>query len=87
MLLSHLKEWTAAEIDLLFEVKPQEGRSIDYKERMPKNLDDILPDISAFANTHGGTIIFGISEEEGLPVNCVGLAIDDTDKEKLNFRA
>lgn len=85
MLLSHLKEWTAAEIDLLFEVKPREGRSIDYKERIPKNLDDILPDVSAFANTHGGTIIFGIFEEAGIPVECIGLDVQDPDKETLRL--
>jgi hypothetical protein len=62
-----------------------EGRSVDYKRELPKGNDEgkkeFLADVSSFANTAGGDLIFGIEEEKGLPTNIVGVETADMDLE------
>src|SRR5271167_4288535 len=62
-----------------------EGRNIDYKRELPKGNDEdkkeFLADVSSFANTAGGDLIFGIEEEKGLPTNIVGVQTADIDLE------
>ncbi len=62
-----------------------EGRNIDYKRELPKGKDEdkkeFLADVSSFANTAGGDLIFGIEEEKGLPTNIVGVQVADIDLE------
>jgi Putative DNA-binding domain len=62
-----------------------EGRSVDYKRDLPKGNDEakkeFLADVSSFANTAGGDLIFGIEEEKGVPTNIVGVATADMDAE------
>jgi predicted HTH transcriptional regulator len=44
-----------------------EGRSLEYKEELPGGSSgdrkEFLADVSAFANTSGGWLLYGISEE------------------------
>ncbi len=42
--------------------------TLEYKRELDKNNKDIAKDISAFANTKGGTIIYGLEESDGVPV-------------------
>jgi predicted HTH transcriptional regulator len=62
-----------------------EGRNIDYKRDLPKGNDEgkkeFLADVSSFANTAGGDLIFGIEEEQGLPTNVIGIHVVDMDLE------
>jgi hypothetical protein len=62
-----------------------EGRNLDYKRDLPKSNDEgkkeFLADVSSFANTSGGDLIFGIEEEHGLPTNIIGLQTVDMDFE------
>jgi hypothetical protein len=62
-----------------------EGRDIDYKRELPKGNDEgkkeFLADVSSFANTAGGDLIFGIDEDKGLPTNIVGIQTGDIDLE------
>jgi predicted HTH transcriptional regulator len=61
-----------------------EGRSLDYKEQPPGRTDeahrDFLADVASFANTLGGHMLFGISEQRangqatGIPAALVGLS-------------
>ncbi|MHB1345440.1 MAG: AlbA family DNA-binding domain-containing protein [Thermoleophilia bacterium] len=60
-----------------------EGRAIEYKQSLPSNTDgdkkEFLADVSSFANTRGGVLLYGISAERdqegkatGLPEEAVG---------------
>lgn len=66
-----------------------ESRILDYKLELHGNGDsgkkELLKDLSAFANTVGGCLIYGVEEESGLPTQIVGVKIDDFDKFKLHY--
>ena len=59
----------------------RESRTIDFKrdlpEQAPSDRKEFLADVSSFANSAGGHIIFGIREENGVPTELSGLAVDD----------
>lgn len=78
------------DIDLLFESKVPEGVTIDYKQKLPDLKDnklkrEFLKDISAFSNTQGGQIIFGIEEDQAIPKSVCGVAITNPDDLKLQL--
>jgi len=62
-----------------------EGKTIEYKQKLPGNSDgdrkEFLADISSFANTSGGDLIFGIAEENGSPKSIDGFAVENIDEE------
>lgn len=62
-----------------------EGRYIEYKRELPKGNDEdkkeFLADVSSFANTAGGDLIFGMEAVKGLPTNLVGVQTADIDLE------
>jgi predicted HTH transcriptional regulator len=67
-----------AEDDLLALITDavSEDRTIDYKGELPGYSDgdkkEVLADVSSFANTSGGDLVFGIDEAEGLPTQLDG---------------
>lgn len=62
-----------------------EGRQIEYKRELPGNTDadkkEFLADVSSFANTNGGDILFGLEENQGLPTAIIPLQLADLDLE------
>lgn len=54
-------------IQNLIDSKIEESITLDYKRELTKNNKEIAKDISAFANTSGGRIIYGIVEIDSLP--------------------
>jgi hypothetical protein len=60
-----------------------ERQTIEYKRNLHKPNDDgkreFLRDISSFANSSGGYLVFGIDERSGVPVGLPGLASDNPD--------
>lgn len=65
-------EWTETDILKLIELEVQESLTLDYKEsraldQTDKMKTEMSKDISAFANSAGGTIIYGVVEENHLP--------------------
>lgn len=90
------------DLELLIENSVQESKRLDYKQELPsflntsdrkndkeKSKKEFLKDISAFANTIGGIIIYGIEEKRdednkptGLPERLVGLGEINIDKVK-----
>lgn len=67
-----------------------EGKLYEYKENLPGRTDDnkkeFLADVSSFANTAGGHIIYGVTEVGGLPTGFPGLQeLVDADAEKLRL--
>ncbi|MEO6803124.1 MAG: ATP-binding protein [Granulicella sp.] len=68
-----------------------EGRTIDYKRDLPGNSDsdkkELLADVSPFANTGGGDLVFGMSEAGGLPTQITGTGAADLDLEVDDWTA
>lgn len=64
-----------------------EGLRLEYKSGRPQNLDrfrsDIALDISAFANSDGGTIIIGVREENRRPSEIDGVDLSTLNRERL----
>lgn len=60
-----------------------EGRTIDYKRELPGNSDgekkEFLADVSSFANSGGGDLIFGMDEDQGLATQLTGFQSTDAD--------
>ena len=79
-----LSEINAARLESLRENLVAESRTLDYKERLPENEDDkkdLLQDVTAFANSTGGDLIYGVRERRendkatGEPEAIVGLSL------------
>lgn len=84
---------TSEDILYLKNNRIQESQTLEYKRELPGNTDndkkEFLADVTAFANTYGGIIIYGIEEEKddqnknsGIPKEIVGLNNINTDYEK-----
>jgi hypothetical protein len=84
-----LEKITFADIDRFVQQKWPEGKTVDYKRDLYGGKDDdkkeLLKDVSSFANTLGGDIIIGVDEDKGVPIGIPGVAVPDTDKEKLRL--
>ena len=71
----------------LIENQVQENLNLDYKDSRaidPNKGSEIAKDVSAFANSDGGMIIYGIQEDKHFPVN-IDSGVDHTkfSKERL----
>ncbi|MBK3660544.1 ATP-binding protein [Bradyrhizobium diazoefficiens] len=81
-----------SEFDLqrLIQAQVPERRDIEYKANVyggqDKDLSEFLADVSSFANTAGGDIIIGMTEQAGLPTALSALQID-ADAEVLRLEA
>ncbi len=84
-----------AEEDLLSLISNSvtEGKQIEYKQDLPGNSDsdkkEFLADVSSFANSSGGDLIFGIVEDRttGVPTALGGLSIDNVDQEIIRLES
>jgi len=78
-------------INTIVHNKIPESRIIEYKLELHSETDagnkEFLKDISAFANTVGGYLIYGIHEQKGIPVEIKGVEVADFDKIKLRFES
>lgn len=75
-------EWTAEDLKRLIETKTPESIELEYKRRealSPDKKDEISKDVSAFANSAGGTIVYGMQEVRGIPTGLIGLERSDRD--------
>ena len=86
-----LDQITYADIDRFVQEKCSEGKTVDYKRDAYGGKDEdkkeLLKDVSAFANTHGGDILIGVDEDKGVPTGIPGFTVPDIDKEKLRLDA
>lgn len=82
---------TKENIETLKENAVHESRTIEYKLELPGitdvNKKEFLADISSFANASGGDILFGIKEEDGVPVEMPGLAKINIDEVILRLES
>jgi predicted HTH transcriptional regulator len=85
MLNKVLEQLDLKDLESLVQNSVSEGKSIEYKLSLPGNSDkdkkEFLADVSSFANTLGGDLIFGIKEEKGVAKNIAGVFISDIDAE------
>lgn len=75
------------EIKLLLSNSVPESKTLDYKRDLALNTRDekikFLADVSAFANTSGGDLVYGVAEEKGVPKEINGMVLPDPDAEIL----
>lgn len=66
-----------------------EKKGLDYKRQFTGNSDsdkkELLYDLTSFANAGGGYLIFGMSEEDGIPISLEGIDSNAVDREKLRM--
>ena len=90
-MLSHIKLDAIAEEDLrrLASDQVSERRTLDYKEQLPQDTYDarkeFLADVTSFANSSGGHLLFGVREEGGVPIAVDGVELADPEKEILRL--
>jgi hypothetical protein len=79
-------EWTEQDLLDLITNRTEENLNLDYKRKdslanTDHKKNDISKDVSAFANSDGGTIVYGMEENNQLPVHLDGVNPTDTTRE------
>ena len=76
---------TIEEIEAMIRDQVQENVHLDYKDSRAIHdgaRDDIAKDVSAFANSDGGVIVYGVPEKDNLPLEIdVGVAASPCSRE------
>jgi hypothetical protein len=89
MIAKALDQITEADLNGLITAGVSERKTLDYKQQLPDMNDagkrELLADVSSFANTAGGDLIFGMTESAGAPTGIPGVQIGDPDQEVLRF--
>ncbi len=89
MIQKKVGDITITDVQDLIALQVAEGKTIEYKQVVAISNDsekkEFLSDISSFANTNGGDILFGLSATAGLPTALAPLAIPDIDAYKLQL--
>lgn len=86
MINKKIDDITIDDIKLLIDNSVCESKSLEYKKELHIENDadkkEFLADVSSFANSTGGDIIFGIEEDDNdkVPINIVGIPYDNEDK-------
>lgn len=79
-----IKEIEESDIKRLRELEIPEDKNLEYKGDFSiDNIDHkrkLLKTVSAFTNTSGGLLIYGIDEEEGIPSELKGIKVDNKDQ-------
>ena len=91
MISKKIEEIKESDLQSLIDNKVLEGKTIEYKRELPNNSDsskkEFLADVTSFANSSGGDLIFGIEQDNqtGDPKKPYGIEIENADKEKLRL--
>src|ERR1700683_543003 len=89
LLAKGVQQITEDDLVSLISLEVPESRIIDYKQDTvgpgEKDRYEFLADVSSFANSSGGEIIFGIAEAKGEPTRISGLTIANPDQEILRL--
>lgn len=86
-----IEEITEQELQALVVNKVTEDRTLEYKLSLPGNTDaekkEFLADVSSFANTAGGDLVYGIAEnpETREPEAVQGVALAKVDEVKVHL--
>jgi hypothetical protein len=92
MLDKPLEQIKLPDLQELITDKVQEGKTIEYKQAMyrldhpdekerDKQKEELLKDVSSFANTIGGHLIIGMAEDKGVPTDILGVELQNPDDE------
>ncbi|MBA7512380.1 hypothetical protein ES705_04385 [subsurface metagenome] len=76
MLNKPIKTLTIEDLENLIERKERENLHLEYKEKIGNSNNDkkeFLKDVSGFANGNGGFLIIGMKEEDGIPIEILGV--------------
>ncbi|MBA3939589.1 MAG: hypothetical protein C0520_00100 [Sphingopyxis sp.] len=76
---------TLSDIEDLVRFKRSEGRTLDFKATFPdaghKGVRDFLADVTAFANSGGGDLVIGVTEDDnGDAAEVLGISRDNLDE-------
>ena len=86
-----LDQITEEDLSSLVQNAEAENKVIDYKESLPGSSDDekrkFLYDVSSFANTAGGHLVFGVRAKNGIPLELYGIENLNADAEKLRLHS
>lgn len=78
-----------SDLQSLVENEVAERRVLEYKESLPESSDadkrEFLADVSSFANSAGGHLIYGVMAKDGIPQQLCGLRGVTVDDEKLRL--
>ena len=91
MLNKNIDQITEIDLQGLIDNSVIECKTLEYKARLPGNSDsekkEFLADISSFANSIGGDIVFGIicDNSTGTPKTLKGISITNWDQETLRL--
>ena len=89
MLNKPLEEINQTDLQQSIDNRVMEGKSIEYKLDLPGKSEsdrkEFLADVSSFANTSGGDLIYGVTEKDGVPIGLVGVTIQNIDEEKRRY--
>jgi len=81
-----LKDISEEDLKDLLEHQVPESKTLDYKQILslakPEDKKEFLKDVSSFANTLGGHIVYGMKEKKGIPEELPGIAENDPDQLK-----
>lgn len=91
MLPKNPAEMTEADFQLLIANAVTESQTLDYKRDLPPETRDgnkeFVADITAFANTSGGDLVFGIDEgTDGAAGTLCGVEVSNFDDLRLRFQ-
>ncbi|MBU0692335.1 ATP-binding protein [bacterium] len=86
---------TEADLQSLIDDGVSEGREVDYKLALHGNTDkdkkEFLADVSSFANTDGGYLIFGVKckkeNDSSIPESIEGVEVANIDDEKQRLNS
>lgn len=85
MLDKRLEDIAIGDIRTLAENNVLERKTLEYKAALPGNKEgdkkEFLADVSSFANTVGGDLVFGVRESNGVVCSEIGMHVNDTDAE------
>src|ERR1700683_2837268 len=79
-----MTKWTLEKLQSLIADSVAENRTIEYKLMPPGDSEEgkreYLNDVTSFANALGGTLLYGVRADDGIPTLLVGLPAGDLDK-------
>lgn len=68
-----------------------EGRTLDYKLKLPgegrEDKAEFVADVTSFANSQGGDLVYGVKDEKGVAVGVPGIDPPDLDKAILRLES